>query len=195
MNNANTDITIDNITFSYDNKKIFDGYSATFKAGEFSVIMSPSGSGKTTLLYLIAGLLTPDAGTITYPIPKPRYSMVFQDSRLIETSSVSSNIKLVNSTVTNTAISDCLCCLGLSGYESKKVQHLSGGEKQRVAIARALMADYDILLMDEPFTGLDDGTKLTVINYIKKRTAGKTVLLVTHNQNEADMLSQSIISI
>ena len=80
-------------------------------------------------------------------------------------------------------------------YEYKKVKHLSGGEKRRVAIARAILADFDILLMDEPLTGLDDDTKEIVIQYIKKRTAGKTVLLVTHNKTEAEKLSKSIITI
>ena len=104
-------------------------------------------------------------------------------------------LKLINSNINDNDISDCLSSLGLTGYEYKKVCKLSGGEKQRVAIARALMANYDILLMDEPFTGLDDSTKDTVINYIKKRTVGKTVLLVTHNQDEAYTLGGNIMSL
>lgn len=195
MNNNKAIISINNISFSYDDKNIFDRYSVNFNAEELSVIMSPSGKGKTTLLYLISKLLKPDSGSIIYPIPSPRFSMVFQDCRLIETSSVKSNIKLINSNINDNDISDCLSSLGLTGYEYKKVCKLSGGEKQRVAIARALMANYDILLMDEPFTGLDDSTKDTVIHYIKKRTVGKTVLLVTHNQDEAYTLGGNIMSL
>ncbi len=188
-------ISINNISFSYEDKTIFNKYSTTFKAGELSIIMSPSGSGKTTLLFLISGLLTPDSGSITYPVISPRFSFVFQDNRLIENSSVISNIKLVNPSIANTNISECLHALGLYNYEYKKVRNLSGGEKQRVAIVRALMAEYDILLMDEPFTSLDNDTKNIVMDYIKKRTAQKTVLLVTHNQTEADILGQNIISL
>ncbi len=193
MSNVNTSIFIDNLSFSYNGIDVLKEYSASFKTGELSVIMSPSGSGKTTLLYLIAGLLTPNEGSIKFPFTSPKFSFVFQDSRLIESSCVMNNIKLVNNKATDNEILNCLNSLGLLGFEHKKVKHLSGGEKQRVAIARALIADYDILLMDEPFTGLDNDTKTNVIDYIKKRTVGKTVLLVTHNQDEADILSQHII--
>ncbi len=195
MNNKTPVISINNISFSYNDKNVFKDYSATFTTGKTTTIMSPSGKGKTTLLYLISGLLTPEAGDITYNIPSPRFSMVFQDDRLIAASSVINNIKLVNPNLSETDISLCLESLSLSGYEYKKVKHLSGGEKRRVAIARAILADFDILLMDEPLTGLDDDTKEIVIQYIKKRTAGKTVLLVTHNKTEAEKLSKSIITI
>lgn len=188
-------ITLNNISFAYDKDYIFKEYSISFPAKKRSIIMSPSGSGKTTLLYLIAGLLKINSGSISYPQSNPKFSMVFQDSRLIDYISVESNLKLVNSTLSDRDISDCLSELGLNGYEHKKVKHLSGGEKQRVAIARAILADYDILLMDEPFTGLDDYTKETVIKYIKNKTADKTVLIVTHDKSEAEALGNSIITL
>ena len=197
MNN----ITIDNISFSYrdsklqNDKNVFCNYSASFPAEQLSVIMAPSGRGKTTLLYLLAGLLEVIEGSISYPVSKPRFSCVFQDSRLIEHISVAANLRFVNSKLSDEAIENCLSELRLDGYIHKKVKHLSGGEKQRVAIARALLAEYDILLMDEPFTGLDDEVKNIVINYIKSRTAKKTVLLVTHDKNEADALGGSVITL
>lgn len=183
MNN----ISIENISFSYQDKKIFDNYSISFKANQTSVIMSPSGAGKTTLLNIISGIEKPDSGHIVFPWNSPRFSMVFQDLRLIESSSILTNIKLVNSALTDDEISDCLTALNIYELRNKKVHKLSGGEKQRVAIARALLAKYDILLLDEPFTGLDDHTKSEVINYIKNKTAGKTVLLVTHDKSEASL--------
>lgn len=195
MNKKKTAISINNISFSYNDKEVFKDFSATFAEGETTTIMSPSGKGKTTLLYLISRLLTTKAGDITYSISSPKFSMVFQDDRLIEASSVTNNIKLVNPDLNDNDISICLKALGLSGYSNKKVKHLSGGEKRRVAIARAILADFDILLMDEPFTGLDDDTKEIVISYIKKRTAGKTVLLITHNKSEAEKLNSVIFTI
>lgn len=195
MNKQTPSISINNISFSYNDKDVFKDFSATFTEGETTTIMSPSGKGKTTLLYLISGLLTPENGDISYSIPSPKFSMVFQDNRLIEASSITNNIKLINPNLNKNDISLCLEALGLYGYDNKRVKHLSGGEKRRVAIARAILADFDILLMDEPFTGLDDDTKEIVIQYIKERTAGKTVLLVTHNKTEAQKFGNSIITI
>lgn len=197
MNN----ISINNISFSYMNSKsqntknVFCNYSASFPIGRLSAIMSPSGSGKTTLLYLIAGLLEISEGTISYPMDKPRFSCVFQDSRLIEHISVAANLRFVSPSLSDGAIENCLRELKLDGYMHKRIKHLSGGEKQRVSIARALLAEYDILLMDEPFTGLDDEVKAVTINYIKSRTAGKTVLLVTHDKSEAEALGCPVISL
>ena len=185
-------LSINNISFKYENKTIFDGFSKKFPEGELSVIMSPSGSGKTTLLYLIAGLLSPDSGTITYPCPSPRFSMVFQDNRLIDGISVAHNIKLANPSLSGDDINEALKALKLNDLSHKRVCNLSGGEKQRVSITRAILADYDILLLDEPFTGIDDDNKLAVVDYLKKRTAGKTVLLVTHDKSEAALCGGSI---
>lgn len=188
-------ISLQNISFTYGEHYILRNYSVSFNADELSVIMSPSGSGKTTLLYLIAGLLDVDAGHISYPNDNPTFSMVFQDCRLIDNITVESNLRLVNSSLSDNEISECLINLGLDNFTHKKVKHLSGGEKQRVAIARAILADYDILLMDEPFTGLDDDTKENVIAYIKKKTAHKTVLVVTHDKTEAASLGNNIITL
>ena len=201
MNNQNnqiSNISLENISFSYGDKIIFSGYNYAFPIKKTSVIMAPSGFGKTTLLYLIAGLITPDKGNINIPINNPRFSFAFQDLRLIESATVLKNITLVNSNLTTkkskTIDSDnsnknelgtCLEALGIKSLAHKKVSTLSGGEKSRVAIARALMADYDILLLDEPFNGLDEETKLSTMKYVKEKTAGKTVLLVTHNKDEA----------
>lgn len=178
-------ITIENIDFSYDDKDVFRNYSQSFPIGETSVIMAPSGFGKTTLLYIIAGLLTPTKGSIAIPINNPRFSFAFQDLRLIDTLNVKKNITLVNSNISNEELDNCLEALDIKSLTNKKISTLSGGEKSRVSIARALMAEYDILLLDEPFNGIDDNTKEKVINYIKDKTAHKTVLLVTHNKDEA----------
>lgn len=188
-------IVLQDITFSYGGPALFNHYSISFKAGQMTAIMSPSGSGKTTLLYIIAELLHTNEGQVIYPVEKPRFSMVFQDCRLIEHISVRSNIKMVNPDISDSDIEECLKELKLNGYMHKKARHLSGGEKQRAAIARALLAPYDILLMDEPFTGLDDEVKELVIKYIKNRTAGKTVLLVTHDKSEADAMGCQVISL
>ncbi len=185
-------ISINDISFSYDNQVVYEHFSASFPFGETSVIMSPSGTGKTTLLYLIAGLLAVQNGTIIYPMENPKFSMVFQDDRLLDYLSVEKNIKLVRSDVSSTEIKQCLVGLGIEQCEKKKVKHLSGGQRQRVAIARALLADYDIMLLDEPFTGIDEQTKEKVIDYLKEKCKDKTVLMVTHDRGEAEKMGHII---
>lgn len=185
-NNTSKSINIENISFAYEDKIVFENYSQRFPIGETSVIMAPSGFGKTTLLYMIAGLISPTNGNINIPINNPKFSFAFQDLRLIESLNVKKNITLVNSNISTNDLDKCLEALDIKDLADKKVSALSGGEKSRVSIARALMADYDILLLDEPFNGLDDTTKDNVIKYIKEKTAHKTVLLVTHNNDEAD---------
>ena len=182
-----SNISIENLSFSYNNKIVFSDYSTSFPIGKTSVIMAPSGFGKTTLLYLIAKLINPAKGDIKIPVDNPRFSFAFQDLRLIESASVIKNITLVNSKINKNSneLTHCLKALELTTLADKKVSTLSGGEKSRVAIARALMADYDILLLDEPFNGLDDEAKLRTMTYVKEKTAHKTVLLVTHNKDEA----------
>ena len=202
MNNENLHISLKNIFFSYSDKLIFSNYSNTFPIGKTSVIMAPSGFGKTTLLYLISGLITPNKGEINIPINNPRFSFAFQDLRLIESATAIKNITLVNTKLNNknhklpinpnsdnNELSLCLNALDIQSLVDKKVSTLSGGEKSRIAIARALMADYDILLLDEPFSGLDHEAKLRTMKYVKEKTANKTVLLVTHNKDEADFFS------
>ena len=185
-NNTSKSINIENISFAYEDKIVFENYSQRFPIGETSVIMAPSGFGKTTLLYMIAGLISPTNGNINIPINNPKFSFAFQDLRLIESLNAKKNITLVNSNISTNDLDKCLEALAIKDLADKKVSTLSGGEKSRVSIARALMADYDILLLDEPFNGLDDTTKDKVIKYIKEKTVHKTVLLVTHNNDEAD---------
>ena len=186
-----SNISIENISFSYDDKNVFTDYNSSFPIGKTSVIMAPSGFGKSTLLYMIAGLIKPSKGSINIPIQNPKFSFAFQDLRLIESTNVIKNITLVNSNIKDSKeLDSCLEALDIKQLAHKKVATLSGGEKSRVAIARALMAEYDILLLDEPFNGLDDETKIRTMKFVKEKTAHKTVLLVTHNKDEAAYFSE-----
>ena len=112
--------------------------------------------------------------------------MVFQENRLLESQSIMRNLKLVNPALTPEAVTDALKSVGLPYRVDKKVCKLSGGEKRRIAILRALMASYDILLLDEPFTGLDEENKLLMMEFIKTKAMGHTAILVTHNKEEAE---------
>lgn len=190
MLHSTTALSIEHLYFSYKEKEIFHDLQICFPSEECSAVMAPSGHGKTTLLYLIAGLLSPSEGIIRYPMRKPAFSMVFQESRLIHQADIASNLRLVNPKLTNTDICQQLSLTGLPReYLHKTAGQLSGGEQRRIAILRAVLAKYDILLMDEPFTGLDDVSKKLMLEYVRTHTAGKTVILVTHQQEEADYLA------
>lgn len=189
MEHPCTEIEITDLSFSYGNKKIFTHFSASIPMGECSAVMARSGTGKTTLLHLIAGVLQPMGGSIHYAVDKPKFSVVFQENRLLEHCSVWKNLYIINHDVTKTQALEALSEVGLSAeLLHKKAGKLSGGEQRRVAIVRALLADYDILLLDEPFTNLDEDSKAKMMRYVKTCNVGKTVLLVTHDEEEAQAL-------
>lgn len=185
-------IEVKNLSFSYDDKKLFVDFSASYPAEKCGIIMGKSGCGKTTFLYLLANLLEKSDGEILYPMEKPKFSFVFQDDRLIDSINVKKNIKLVNENLSDEEIEECLIRLNIEKYMNKKVWNLSGGEKKRVAIARALLAEYDIIFMDEPFSGLDENNKIKVMEYVKEKIKGKTAIIVTHNMEEAEKMGDAI---
>ena len=187
-------IKIENLSFSYQvQKPILTNFSASIELGSKVAITAPSGCGKTTLLLLLAGLLKPQKGTILFPSSCKKVSMVFQENRLLPSINIVKNIKLVNPRLSDNAILTLLEKAGLSSYALRKPANLSGGEQRRIAIIRALAADYDLLLLDEPFTGLDIDTKKHIINFIKEQTNNKTVVLVSHNPE--DFIGYKIIPI
>lgn len=171
-----------NISKSYGEKKILFDFSYDFRAGGLTSVTGASGCGKTTLLLILAGIVKPDAGSV---IPgNLRKSMVFQENRLCENLTAAGNIRLLPNKPEKAEIIEGLEKIGLSGSENQPVRELSGGMKRRTALLRALLAEYDVLLLDEPFKGLDERTKLLTMEYCKQKTAGKTVILVTHDEDE-----------
>lgn len=187
-----TDIVITDITKKFTDKTVLCDFSACFPAGKTTCIMGKSGCGKTTLINIIMGFLTPDNGSIE-GVPE-KISAVFQEDRLYEDYSVLSNVSASAANGTQKEdIHSCLSELGLEDSVKKPVKSLSGGMKRRTAIARALLSDYDLLILDEPFSGLDKGTKNSVMAYVKKKTAEKTVVFITHSEQEAEFMGDKII--
>lgn len=191
-------ICVDTISYHYpdSDKDVFRDFSASFPMYKRAAVLARSGSGKTTLLHLLAGLIKPTAGEIRYPAGMekvPSFSMVFQENRLLEYRSVIKNIKLVAGKVSDGQIDEILKKAGIFPYRNKKISALSGGEKRRCAIVRALLSDYDILLLDEPFTSLDGETTSAMMRLVNDCTAGKTMILVTHNEREAEFFGCEIL--
>jgi ABC transporter. len=188
------DIKVVNINKSFNGQKVLDNISMTFKSGNITCIMGASGIGKTTLAYIMMGLLKADSGNII-GLQGKKITAVFQEDRLIEHWDAVKNIMLVcRRDFTKDYIHKNLKELGLSDYENKPVSSLSGGMRRRVAIARALLSDYDVLIMDEPFKGLDFELKKQVIDYVVKMTKGKTVIIITHDKDEVDLLHAGLIT-
>ena len=143
-------------------------------------IMGKSGIGKSTLLSILMGLEKADEGTVS-GMEHQKISAIFQENRLFENLDAVTNIHITTGK-TKEEITGFLKKMELDDIAGKPVSEYSGGMKRRVAIARALLAEYDILIMDEPLQGLDAETKEKVATVIKTQTAGKTVLFVTHDE-------------
>lgn len=176
-------VTFNAVVKSFDGKRVLDGFSHSFMRGTLTFIEGPSGSGKTTLLRLACGLETPDGGGIDR-LASVRFSYVFQEDRLCENLSAAANVRLVCSDRKSRLPEELLERLGIGDRSSTAVKKLSGGEKRRVALARALAASSDVLLLDEPLTGLDGETRERVLEVMKPYLAGRAVLWVTHDRDE-----------
>lgn len=185
-------ICLSNLSKSFGHKKVFEQLNLTVNSGEISCIMAPSGAGKTTLLRMIMGLETIDSGCITGQKGK-RFSAVFQEERLCEYLTAIENIRLVTPCLSVETVRQEMDKLGLQDCFEQPVSELSGGMRRRVSLLRALLAEYDILCLDEPFQGLDNACREQTLAYVKQKTAGKTVLFVTHDKKEALQLDARVI--
>ena len=185
-------IVIENLTKSYGDKLALPPFSCTLAEGEIVCLLGQSGCGKTTLLRLLLGLETPTGGTVT-GLPD-RISAVFQEDRLCPAFSAVTNVSLaLGRQVPKGEIVNLLTDLGLGDALKKPVRELSGGMQRRVAIARSLLFPADLFLMDEPFKGLDEDTRRTVMDTVLACKKGKTLLVVTHDPEEAAYLGGRIV--
>ncbi|MCL2200874.1 MAG: ATP-binding cassette domain-containing protein [Oscillospiraceae bacterium] len=183
-------IELSNVSKSFGEKIVLKDLSISFPFGKTTCMMGKSGCGKTTVLSILMGFVSPDAGEVL-GVPA-HIRTVFQEDRLCESFSAGANIRMATGKPKE-EIEQHLQELGLGDCVNKRVSTMSGGMKRRVAIARAVAADGELLLLDEPLKGLDIQTKSTVMEYLKKRTAGKTVIMVTHDRAEVDFLSHNTI--
>ncbi|MBP0573090.1 ATP-binding cassette domain-containing protein, partial [Mycobacterium tuberculosis] len=164
----------------------------SFAPGSFTVLVGPSGCGKTTLLRLIAGLIAPSAGTIRHlgDGRPPAVGYVFQEPRLMPWLSVADNVGFalkgrLPKREAAARIGELLDLTGLSAFAAARPSQLSGGMASRVGLARALAGDPDLLLLDEPFAGIDPIAVGEIQSLVRHLTArGIGVLITDHNVRE-----------
>lgn len=184
-------LNINNLTFSYGDKKIFDNFSIEIKDGEKVWLSGPSGCGKTTFIKLILGLLKPQNGKIQTGGMTP--SVVFQENRLLPFYTVIQNIAIVGGDIT--LAHDNLKALGIAETADLYPASMSGGMKRRAAIARALSLPFDLLILDEPFNGIDEENIKSATARISEIAKNKTVILITHDPEEAKLLGAKKVEI
>ncbi len=186
-----------NLSKHFQNETAIDYRDLVFEDGKSYMLLGASGCGKSTLLNMIAGILSPETGTIEiggeemtsksqkekdkFRINKIGY--IFQDFKLIPEMTVIDNINILKLEKVDTSAADeVLKSLGILDKKNKKVKHLSGGEKQRVAIARAIVKKPDIILADEPTGNLNFAIGEAVIKQLIEISKGKTLIAVTHDE-------------
>lgn len=207
------------LTKSYGTTRALAGVDIAIHRGESVAIMGASGSGKTTLLHVLAGIITPDAGTVSFQpssgsqvelaglgesarsrLRRERFGFVFQQGLLIPELTAVENVALasmINGVKRADAVAHAaswLTALGLAGMEDRRIGELSGGQAQRVAIARAQATGADLVFADEPTGALDSHTSQEVMNALLWSTTGqgRTLLVVTHDPEVAARCSRIV---
>ncbi len=210
----NSLVSVQNLSFSRGNKKIFDDISLEFERGKITAIMGPSGTGKTTLLKLIGGQLFPEQGTIIvdgnnvhrlrrselYNLRK-RMGMLFQSGALLTDMSVFDNVAFplrehthLPESMIRTLVLMKLQAVGLRGARNLMPNELSGGMARRIALARAIALDPMMIMYDEPFTGQDPISKGALVHLIKSLNTilGLTSIIVSHDVHETAAIADYI---
>ncbi len=202
-------IELKNISVSFDGERILENLNLSIKDGEFVTFLGPSGCGKTTTLRIIAGFLQPDEGEVLFenknmsgvPSHKRQVNTIFQRYALFPHLTVAENIafglkiKKMKKPDIRKKVQEMLALVNLKGFDDRMIDSLSGGQQQRVAIARALAVDPKVLLLDEPLGALDLKLRKDMQVELKKiqQSLGITFIYVTHDQEEALSMSDTIV--
>lgn len=190
-------LKITELCHSFGKKNVINKLSLEFPSLGCFVIMGSSGCGKTTLLNIISGVVKPDSGKLEFGGNNVKVSYMFQEPRLLPWMNAAENVNLALGGKKGTLdkAKEYISLVGLEKDADKYTSELSGGMNQRIAFARALAYQGDILLLDEPFNGLDASNAAVMIELIRKYAKNHLVIVVTHTREYADMLSDSIIAL
>lgn len=185
-------IIFKDISKSYGNRTVLKNFNIEIREGQTTFVLGKSGSGKTTFSKIVLGLEKIDTGEIS-GLDGKKISVVFQEDRLMENMTIGSNFKMtVDSHINSKQIIEKMEKIGLFQSLESKISELSGGMKRRISILRAFLIEFDLIVMDEPFRGLDDETKEIVMNFVIQNIKGKTAIIITHNKDEVEYFAEKI---
>ncbi len=182
-------IELRSVSLSYGEKSVLSDFSLTLPETGILCLSGPSGCGKTTLTRVLAFLETPDTGEVAGLAPGET-AVLFQEDRLLPWLSAADNLKAACPGADALA---WLSAVGLADEANTKPAALSGGMRRRAALARALAYESRLLILDEPFNGVDEAAKRSLYPLIRQAAADKPVLLITHHQPEIDALADRIV--
>ena len=191
MSVENKKIVIKDLTKSFENTPIFSSFSANISGN--TAIMGVSGKGKTTLVRIITGLDTDFEGSVDFDF-SPEFSVVFQQDRLFDGFSALENVTAAmgkgrfDKDAREKAKAILSSLLISPEDQLKRVRDFSGGMRRRVALARALAASGNVLVLDEPYKGLDEKTRAHCAAFVKECASDRLILLVTHDRAEAELM-------
>ena len=184
-------IEISKLSKSFGDNKVLNRLDLSLPRGEISCIMGESGCGKSTLAKILMGIYEADSGTIV-GLPT-KIAAVFQEDRLCEDFSALTNAKMAAArNVTRQQIEADFAALGLDGAQNTPARELSGGMRRRVALIRAMRSDAELIILDEPFAGLDEQTHAAAAEYVLNTRGDRTVIVVTHDRDDAELLGAAL---
>lgn len=194
-------VTVEHLAKTFETKSVLEDVSLTFEDGKVTAIMGPSGQGKTTLARIIAGLEKADSGKVFIGTLEARdgsrtgrTAFLFQEDRLLPWLNIYDNIAIGGGDMER--IKELAEQLEIGTELWKLPAELSGGQRHRAALARTFAADSPLMILDEPFRGLDDALKDRIIDRLWERvTTGKTVILITHSAEDAGTLADKILEL
>ena len=184
-------IQLSGIQKSYGEKAVLRDLSLTFPEGETTLLMGESGIGKTTLFGILLGIEKPDGGEIS-GLPA-KVSVAFQNDALCPQLSVEDNIRLALPHITKEEIDSALLEVGLGADAKTKASALSGGMGRRASVVRAMLSNAPLVLLDEPFRGLDPDSKAKTAAFIVQKRQGRTLLVITHDKEDKVLLEANTI--
>ena len=212
VENQGVALRVTGAALAYGDTELVRDVNLSAASGELLALLGPSGSGKTSLLRAIAGFLPLTAGEIRFdgermnerPVEERQLGMVFQEHRLFPALTVYRNLEIcLTGTSDNSLrytreearaeIAELLASLGLAGLEKRFPDELSGGQQRRVALARALLVRPRLLLLDEPFSGLDAGLRRDLVDLVREAQRARclTTVFVTHEEEDAARIADS----
>lgn len=195
MKHRNDAVTLLGVHKRFGDKVVLADFDLAIPYQSVVAMTGPNGSGKTTVGRIILGLESPDAGSVGGSANRTK-ACVFQENRLFSHLSAVENVTLVLGRDHAFRATRELHTIGLSGSaQTVPVRDLSGGQRRRVALVRALAGDAQLIVLDEPFIGIDAQAKPAVMTYVRKRLEGRTALLITHDGTEADALGARLVQI